>query len=165
MTYLIDSNCFIEAKNVSNPIDVAVSFWNKIKQLAIAGRIHSIDKVKSELTSVNDELSKWVKDNIPSSFFLPTTDSQVLSKYAETIQWAIDNNYKSNAIADYSQSSKADAFLVAYASIDPYNIKIVTHEVSGNGSLKKIKIPDACIPQNVSCIRVMEMLREMNETF
>ena len=57
MIYLIDSNCFIEAKNVSNPLDVAISFWNKIKQLAVAGRIHSVDKVKGELMSINDELS------------------------------------------------------------------------------------------------------------
>jgi hypothetical protein len=165
MIYLIDSNCFIEAKNVSNPLDVAISFWNKIKQLAVAGRIHSVDKVKGELMSINDELSTWVKDNIPSSFFLSTTEASVLTKYSETIQWATANGFQPNAIADYSQSTKADAFLVAYASTDPENIKIVTHEVSGNGSLKKIKIPDACIPQNVKCIRVMEMLREMQETF
>ena len=115
--------------------------------------------------SINDELSTWVKDNIPSSFFLSTAEASVLTKYSETIQWATANGFQPNAIADYSQSTKADAFLVAYASTDPENIKIVTHEVSGNGSLKKIKIPDACIPQNVKCIRVMEMLREMQETF
>ena len=121
MIYLIDSNCFIEAKNVSNPLDVAISFWNKIKQLAVAGRIHSVDKVKGELMSINDELSTWVKDNIPSSFFLSTAEASVLTKYSETIQWATANGFQPNAIADYSQSTKADAFLVAYASTDPEN--------------------------------------------
>ena len=156
MIYLIDANCFIEAKNVSNPLDVAISFWNKIKQLAVAGRIHSIDKVKGELTALNDELSQWVKDNIPANFFLPTTGSDVLSKYSETIQWATNNGFKPNAIADYSQSTKADAFLVAYASTDPTNIKIVTNEVSGNGSLKKIKIPEI-----LKCLQCMSLFLEM----
>jgi len=165
MIYLIDSNCFIEAKNVSNPLDVAISFWNKIKELAVAGKIHSIDKVKGELTSINDELSKWVKDNIPDKFFLSTTDTQVLSKYSETILWANNSGFRPNAVAEYSQSVKADAFLVAYAATNPSQIRIVTHEISGNGSIKKVKIPDACKPNGIKCIRVMEMLRELGETF
>lgn len=53
MDYLIDANCFIESKNVTNPLDVAISFWAKIKDLALAGRIHSIDKVKTELISIH----------------------------------------------------------------------------------------------------------------
>ena len=56
MDYLIDANCFIESKNVTNPLDVAISFWAKIKDLALAGRIHSIDKVRTELISMGDDL-------------------------------------------------------------------------------------------------------------
>lgn len=166
MTYLIDSNCFIESKNVSNPLDVATSFWKKIQQLAIAGRIHSIDKVKNELMSINDDLSTWVKDNIPDTFFLETANSSVLAQYQNTIKWADGSGiYTPIAIADYSQASKADAYLVAYASMDPTNIRIVTNETSGNGSQKRVKIPDACVPMNISCIKIMQMLREIGETF
>jgi hypothetical protein len=68
--YIIDSSCFIEASRVHNPLDVALSFWNKIKILADQGRIFSIDKVKDELMQGKDGLSNWVTTSIPSSFFL-----------------------------------------------------------------------------------------------
>lgn len=71
MDYLIDANCFIESKNVTNPLDVAISFWAKIKDLALAG----------------------------------------------------------------------------------------------TGSKHSVKLPDACAQKGVSCLRIMEMLREMGETF
>ena len=47
MIYVVDSNFFIEAHRATYPLDVAHSFWNKVKQLADDGKIVSIDKVKS----------------------------------------------------------------------------------------------------------------------
>jgi hypothetical protein len=37
--YVVDSNFFIQAHRVSYPLDVAFSFWNKVKQLAEEGKI------------------------------------------------------------------------------------------------------------------------------
>ena len=165
MKYLVDSNCFIESKNVSNPLDVAVSFWNKIRDLAVSGKIYSIDKVREELLSVNDELSEWVKTNIPSSFFLSTASADVMTQYANTMAWSTGQGYQPAAIAEYAEHTRADAFLVAYAMTDPGNTKIVTNEVGGNGSVKRVKIPDACSPYCVKCVRIMQMLRELGETF
>ena len=54
--YVLDSNFFIQAHRVSYPLDIAFSFWNKVKQLADEGRIISIDKVKNELYDKNDAL-------------------------------------------------------------------------------------------------------------
>jgi hypothetical protein len=42
VVYILDSNFFIEAHRVSYPVDVAYSFWNKVKQLAENGIIISI---------------------------------------------------------------------------------------------------------------------------
>ena len=47
--YVLDSNFFIQAHRFHYPIDVAAGFWNKVRQLAEAGRIISIDKVQKEL--------------------------------------------------------------------------------------------------------------------
>lgn len=44
--YVVDSNFFIEAHRATYPLDVAHSFWNKVKQLAATGKIVSVDKVK-----------------------------------------------------------------------------------------------------------------------
>jgi hypothetical protein len=49
VVYILDSNFFIEAHRVSYPVDVAYSFWNKVKQLAENGTIISIDKVRNEI--------------------------------------------------------------------------------------------------------------------
>ena len=66
--YIIDTNCFIESSRATNPLDVAISFWKKIKQLALEGRIYSIDKVKDEIMIGKDDLSNWMKKEIPTFF-------------------------------------------------------------------------------------------------
>ncbi|MDZ7898344.1 MAG: DUF4411 family protein [Arcicella sp.] len=66
--FIIDSNFFIEAHRKSYPLDVAFSFWNKVKQLADEGKIISIDKVKNELYDKNDALEEWCRANLPEDF-------------------------------------------------------------------------------------------------
>ena len=67
--YVIDSNFFIEAHRTSYPLDVASSFWNKVKQLADDGKIISIDKVKKEIYKNEDALKQWCVANLPRGFF------------------------------------------------------------------------------------------------
>ena len=166
MDYLIDANCFIESKNVTNPLDVAISFWAKIKDLALAGRIHSIDKVKTELVSMDDELSHWIKNEIPASFFYSTDTAEVQQKVVELRSWAVNTGqYDNKAIQDFNSSTVADPYIAGYAAIDSHNIKVVTNERAGTGSKHSVKLPDACAQKGVSCLRIMEMLREMGETF
>ena len=166
MDYLIDANCFIESKNVTNPLDVAISFWAKIKDLALAGRIHSIDKVKTELISMDDDLSQWIKNEIPASFFYSTSAADVQQNVADLRSWAVGTGqYDNKAIQDFNSSTVADPYLAGYAATDSQNIKVVTNEKAGTGSKHSVKLPDACAQKGVSCLRVMEMLREMGETF
>jgi hypothetical protein len=54
--YIVDSNFFIQAHRDTYPLDVAYSFWDKVKQLAATGKIISIDKVKDEIFDKNDAL-------------------------------------------------------------------------------------------------------------
>lgn len=71
----MDSNFFIQAHRVSYPLDVAHSFWNKVKQLADSGIIISIDKVKEEIFDNHDMLSEWCDANLPDDFFKDTASS------------------------------------------------------------------------------------------
>ncbi len=48
--YIVNSNFFIQAHRAYYPLDVIRSFWVKIKQLADARKIKSIDKVKNKNT-------------------------------------------------------------------------------------------------------------------
>ena len=68
-TFLVDSNFFIQAHRAIYPLDVAPSFWNKVKQLAANGNIISLDKVKNEIYQNEDDLKSWCENNLPDNFF------------------------------------------------------------------------------------------------
>jgi hypothetical protein len=164
-TYVVDSNFFIQAHRVSYPLDIAFSFWNKVKQLATDGKIVSIDKVKNEIYDKNDALEEWCKSNLPENFFKDS--SQVMVAYGQVSTWAISKNdhYMPNALNEFLDADEADAFIVAYAFTEPQNRVVVTHETSEPNRKNKVKIPEACNSLNVRFINTMDMFRQLRETF
>lgn len=72
--YVVDSNLFIQAHRIICPLDIAISFWNKVALLAKNGQIVSIDKVKNELYQNDDELKNWCENNLPENFFKDSTE-------------------------------------------------------------------------------------------
>jgi len=163
--YVADSNFFIEAHRKSYPLDIAFSFWNKVKQLATERKIISIDKVKDELYDKNDALEAWCKANLPIDFFKDT--SVVMAAYSQVIAWATSksNYYQPNALNEFLAADEADAFLIAYALADSSNRIVVTQEISEPNRKTKVKIPDACIALNVQFLSLIEMFRQLGETF
>jgi hypothetical protein len=163
--YIVDSNFFIQAHRDTYPLDVAFSFWNKVKQLASEGKIISIDKVRDELFDKNDALELWCKENLPDNFFKDT--SEILIEYQKVTTWAFSRNshYSQNAINEFLSADEADAFIVAYALSDSVSRIIVTQEVSRPEMKSKIKIPEPCNALNVRYIKAIEMFRELKETF
>lgn len=161
--YLLDTNFFIQSHRMSNSLDVAVSFWNKVKELADSGRLVSIDKVKKEIYGSEDQLEAWCVGNLPDDFFQDT--SGVLVSYARIAAWAVSKNfqYKPQALQTFLDADEADAWLVAYAL--EHNLKIVTNEVSAPLSKNSIKIPDVCIAFGVPFLNPMQMFREMGERY
>lgn len=163
--YVVDSNFFIQAHRAHYPLDVAVSFWAKVKQLAHEGKIISIDKVKDELFDKNDALEAWCKANLPDDFFKDT--DEVMGSYAHVIGWAVSKSaqYKPAALNEFLDANEADAFIVAYTLHDNADRIIVTHEVAAPNAMKKIKIPDACDAFHVRYVNTMEMFRQLGESF
>ena len=164
--YIVDSNFFIQAHRFTYPLDVALSFWNKVKQLALDGKIISIDKVKAEIYDKNDALETWCKNNLPEDFFKST--SQIIdTKYREVTQWAYSkrSHYLEKALNEFLDADEADAFIVAYALEDMTSRTIVTQEVSRPEMKRKIKIPEPCNFFNIQYLDVIEMFRELKETF
>jgi len=115
----VDSNFFIQAHRVSYPLDVAHSFWDKVKQLANLGSIISIDKVKNEIFDSHDLLSEWCDANLPNDFFKDTASS--IDSYRLVSSWIVSRSsqYLPNAINEFLSAEEADAFIVAYALDDP----------------------------------------------
>ncbi len=163
--YVLDSNFFIQAHRFHYPIDVAAGFWNKVRQLAEQGRVVSINKVKKELYHKNDALEDWCRNNLPEDFFKDT--SVVIASYAQVTSWAMSRSghYLQNALKEFLDADEADAFIVAYCLADPASRFVVTQEVSEPNRQNKVKIPDACIALNVSCVNTIEMFRQLGETF
>jgi len=96
--YLLDANFFIEAHRTHYPMDVFPSFWEKVKELAEAEKIISLDKVKDELYRNEDGLKIWCGTNLPESFFHKAAGA--IDEYSKVVRWAYSKLNK-----PYSQSA------------------------------------------------------------
>lgn len=161
--YIVDSNCFIQNARAYNPMDIALSFWDKVSELADSLQFFSIDKVKAELNGSNDELSTWAKQRA-EDFFKPIGIEEMEPYIEQIVPWAANSNYKQAAKDRFLQAEYADPFLVAYA-IAHENVIVVTEEVSAKDSKKDIKLPDVCDHFGIRSMHFMDMLREMNVTY
>jgi hypothetical protein len=163
--YVVDSNFFIQAHRDNYPLDIAFSFWNKVKQLADNGTIISIDKVMNELYDKNDALENWCRANLPDNFFKDS--SEVMAEYGRVSVWAnsMSSHYMPNALNEFLDADEADAFIVAYALAYPNNRIVVTQEISQSNRKNKIKIPEVCNALNVQVVNTMGMFRQLGESF
>lgn len=163
--YIVDSNFFIQAHRATYPLDVALSFWKKVSLLANSGIIISIDKVKKELFNKNDLLEDWCKNNLPKQFFKDS--SKFTNEYSKISDWALSKSYHylPNAIKEFLDADEADAFLIAFTLADLDNRCIVTQELSAPQKISKIKIPDCCNDFGIRYRTIIEMFRDLKETF
>lgn len=156
--YLLDSNIFIQAKNLHYGFDFCPAFWEWLIAQNVTGRVASIDKVGDELQAGGDDLSDWATAR-GRTFFL-TPDDTVVPALGSVSAWATGQTYEAAAIATFLQV--ADYWLVAHALA--HDFVVVTHEVPSD-STRKIKIPNACIGLSLTCISPYEMLRRERARF
>lgn len=76
MSYLLDANVFIQAKNLHYGFDFCPAFWEWLLQNNAEGRVFSIDKVADEIAAGTDELSDWLSHTGDGLFM--DTDSRLL---------------------------------------------------------------------------------------
>ena len=152
MSYLLDSDVFMQAKNLHYGLDFCPAFWDWLVASNTAGLVFSIEKVGDEIEAGADELADWAAARGDGFFLKP--DSAILPALATVSSWAAGQNYEPAAVSTFLQ--KADFYLVAHALAHGH--VVVTHEVAA-ASTKKIKIPNACIGLGVKCMSPFEMLR------
>lgn len=157
MTYLLDANVFIQAKNAYYGFDICPGFWDWLDQAHAHHRIASIDRIGDELKAGSDQLAAWAKSR-PSLFLTP--DASVIDSLRVTSAWAATSRYEQAAVREYTRI--ADAQLVAHAHA--HGLTVVTHEIPSNG-LKKIKIPDACRVLDVPYTSIISVLRSEGAAF
>ena len=137
MTYLLDANVFIQAKNLHYGLDFCPAFWEWLAEKNAAGIVCSIDKVADELEIGADDLTMWARQQ--RTDFFRKTDASVMPHFASVSTWVMGQSYEQAAIHTFLQA--ADYYLIAHALAD--GLVVVTHEVPAN-SPKKIKIPNVC---------------------
>jgi hypothetical protein len=157
VTYVLDANVFIQAKNLHYGFDFCPAFWDWIDSSHLAGTVFSIERVGNELAAGGDELANWAQQR-PGLFLQP--DAAVVPSLQTMSIWANGQGYDPAAVATFLQV--ADYFLVAHAHAHGHTV--VTHEVVAH-STKKIKIPNACIGLSVKCVTPYEMLRAEQARF
>jgi Domain of unknown function (DUF4411) len=156
--YLLDANVFIQAKNLHYGIDFCPAFWDWSVQQNSAGRVASIERVADELEPFEDELTNWARERGAAFFLRP--DDAVVPALRTVSEWANGAGYQPAAVATFLQV--ADYWLVAHALA--HNCTVVTHEVPAD-TIRKIKIPNACIGVALRCMSPYEMLRRERARF
>jgi len=152
MSYLLDSDVFIQAKNLHYGLDFCPAFWDWLIAANAKGLVFSTEKVGDEIEAGADELATWAANHGDGFFLKP--DAAILPALAAVSTWATGQNYEPAAVSTFLQV--ADFYLVAHALAHGH--VVVTHEVAA-ASTKKIKIPNACIGVGVKCMSPFEMLR------
>lgn len=158
MAYLLDANVFISAKNLHYGLDFCPAFWDWIVAQNAGGAVFSVEKVGDEMGALADELSVWA-EGLGAGFFL-RPDAAIFPALAAVSQWASGQRYEPSAVSTFLQV--ADYYLVAQALAGEYTV--VTHEVP-SASVRRIKIPDACIGLGIKCVTPFEMLRRERARF
>lgn len=158
MSYLLDSDVFIQAKNLHYGLDFCPAFWDWLIAANAKGLVFSTEKVGDEILAGADDLATWAGNRGDGFFVKP--DAAILPALVTVSTWATGQNYEPAAVSTFLQV--ADFYLVAHALAHGHTV--VTHEVAA-ASTKKIKIPNACIGVGVKCVNPYEMLRAEKARF
>ena len=158
MAYLLDANVFIQAKNLHYGLDFCPAFWDWLIENNQTGKVFSIEKVGDEINAGDDELAVWAKGRDDGFFLEP--DADVARQLPVVAGWATGQGYDPAAVSTFLQV--ADYYLVSHALAHGHIV--VTHEVPAN-SVKKIKIPNACIGLGIKFMTPYEMLRHERARF
>lgn len=160
MSYLLDANSYIQAKNDHYRMKFCPGFWDWLDSSFKQGQLCSINMVYKELSSYGDELSDWVK--LRQDHFHPIDDAATQAAFAKIAQHVMALSLPSDP-EKIRFLDGADPWLIAKASTT--NKTIVTHESLVPANSKKIKIPNICREFGVSYITSYDLLETLEARF
>ena len=147
-------------------MDVAISFWNKMKELTCEKNVYILDRVKGELTEWDNDLKRWIVDNVGSRHLLRFENDASVRKFREVNIWAMTNTHYIQPAKDkFMDVTRADIYLMSYAATAPDEWTVVSQERPAPLRSTEIILPDACAQFGVRCILFMDMFHEMHESF
>src|SRR5262245_22416177 len=111
--FWVDSNVFIQAKNLYYAFDIAPGFWNAISESTASGLISSPMMVYNEITKGGDELAQWA--SIAKSASLFVEPDQSVQQYFGAIAQHVTRNGRYNPAQSALFLKGADAWVVSAA--------------------------------------------------
>jgi hypothetical protein len=160
VSYLLDADVFIRAKNDHYGFDTVPAFWEWIDRANENGRVFSVQRVRDELLAGDDKLADWARSH-GDEFFLPPDDNTVAA-LTHVSTWANGaDRFRPAAVATFLRGG--DYYLVGHALAHGY--AIVTHEMPAPQAETVIKIPDACIALGIPYLNPFTMLRNEGARF
>ena len=159
--FVLDANPFIEAKNRYYGFDLFPGFWKALLDHHRNGRICSIDRVFDELTGQGDELSDWVDNSVPDTFFKQCQDQAVIDCFQQIVSWVFAEDFTPEARTEFA--SVADGWVIAFAKVN--NLTVVTHEEFAPEAKKRVPMPNVCLEFDVPYVNTYAMLEELKVQF
>jgi hypothetical protein len=160
--YLLDANVFIQARQTYYGLDTCPGFWDALARENAAKRIFSIDKIKTELLAIDDDLSEWVKEIAPATLFKGTADISVANTFRDLLNW-VQGEQQFISAAKATFANAADGWVIAYAKANGY--VVVTHEELAPDAKKTVPIPNVCLKFGVHYANTFAMLRDLKVQF
>lgn len=158
--FLLDSDVFIAAKNAYYAFEICPGFWKGVIRAHAEGRARSIDRIRNELLTgrKEEDLVKWVENDLPEAFFHDSNSEDISSAYADVMLWVQRNGqYFDRAKAKFA--TEADGWLVAYSMVN--GTVVVTNEQPRPESRNRVLLPDVCAQFKVTYRDTFFMLREL----
>ena len=100
MTYLLDANVFIQAKNLHYGFDFCPAFWSWLDQEHANDRVFSVEGVFDELAAGGDDLASWAQAR-RGMFLRP--DADTVPSLSATSTWASGQQYDPAAVNTFLQ--------------------------------------------------------------
>lgn len=157
MTYLLDANVFIHAKNTYYGFDTAPGFWEWLKGEHERGTVCSISAVYDELARQEDELTEWARA-MPETFWL-REDAATLPHLQDVVEWTMAPERRFRDTARTEFLAAADYRLLAAARA--WTMTIATHEKSSPESVRRVLIPDVCRNFDVPVTSAHALFRQL----
>ena len=162
-TFLLDSNILIGAKRSYYAFDLCPGFWDAIRHGHRQGRILSTKRVQKEIAVGEDDLSQWVKNELPPAFFIDDNAADIMKEFSPMMAWVNSGDYLPEAVQEFAGHDNADGWLIAAAKAR--NFVLVTEEQSPSNARKRVPMPNVCDEFGVEYITTFEALRELGYRF
>lgn len=161
MSFLLDANTLIEAKNRYYQMSFCPGYWTWLTRTKQAGRLSSVESVGVELRRGNDELAQWVLAE--ADLFMPESDEATQLAFSEVATHIAGQSVTMKAGALEEFLSGADPWLIAKARVTGHTI--VTHERLNPADRRKFLIPNVCVHYGIECINTFDMLDRLDARF